>query len=344
LDTHQDGILKAILREQRYITEEIGALKGDVSRIRIWAHTILAFSAGVCCAAGYFLWRREIKSLKHQKLTDADAIHSRERAEAVDSVDKSEAASSKEENAFLSIFDWLASHGITVKNYKKEKAADEIFDRLATFLGERFDSLERLHEQIRRNLSTGNNFKLNLASSSQEEIANSTQLCTWLHQYAFLSSYRYDKYAKAIYATPQRVGKMINFFAGGWFERFVFLKTSNLLSQHGLDYIWVTNPQISLPNGDDFELDILFLVENIPLWLECKTGDYSSYIAKYADIRSILSIPKERSILVILGISDDLTSQLTDLYDLTVANENNFLAQVTAALDIIPDELATDAQ
>jgi len=237
------------------------------------------------------------------------------------------------EEAFLAVFEWLSSRGITVKNYKREETADAIFDQLAMFLGERFASLKRLHDQIRRHLSTGDSFTLNLASSSQEEIANSTQFCTWLHQYAFLSSYRYNKYSKTIYAVPQRVGKVINFFTGGWFERFVFLKVASLLSQHNVVYVHLLNPQISLPNGDDFELDLIYLMEDAPLWLECKTGDYQLYIPKYADVRPILAIPKERAILVVLGISDELSSQLTDLYDITVANENNFLALVAAALD-----------
>jgi hypothetical protein len=206
---------------------------------------------------------------------------------------------------------------------------------MATFLGERFDSLVSLHDQIRRNLSTGSSFTLNLASSSQEEIANSTQLCTWLHRYAFLSSYKYNSHSKTIYAAPQRVGRVINFFTGGWFERFVFLKVSSLLSQNDLEYVHLANPQISLPNGDDFELDLLFLVRDEPLWIECKTGDYQSHVAKYANIRPTLSISEERSILVILGTSDDLASQLTDLYDITVANENNLLPQVAAALDLV---------
>jgi len=238
------------------------------------------------------------------------------------------------EEAFLTVFDWLASRGITVKNYKQQEKTDAVFDQLAMFLGERFASLKCLHDQIRKRLSTGDSFTLNLASSSQEEIANSTQFCTWLHQYAFLASYRYNKYTKTIYAVPQRVGKVINFFTGGWFERFVFLKVASLLSQNGMAYVYLLNPQISLPNGDDFELDLIYLVEDMPLWIECKTGDYQTYIAKYANVRPTLAIPKERAILVVLDISDELSSQLTDLYDITVANENNFLALVAAALDL----------
>ncbi len=306
MNSGQLGVLEAILAELRTISHEVKALRRDLRRVGV--------------------------PLSSQRVGIDDGAREDPDAGGEDPVDDDIAM---EEDAFLSVFDWLSSRDITVKNYKRQQATDEIFDRLATFLGERFDSLENLHDQIRRNLSTGSNFALNLASGTQEEIANSTQLCTWLHRYAFLSSYKYNSYSKTIYAAPQRVGRVINFFTGGWFERFVFLKVNALLSQNNLDYVYLLNPQISLPNGDDFELDLLFLVENEPLWLECKTGDYQSHVTKYANIRPTLDIPEERSILVILGTSDDLTSQLTDLYGVTVANENNLLPQVAAALDLV---------
>lgn len=299
MNTDQAGTLEAILQELRRVTEEIRALRRDLRQ------------------TGLGLSPTEI-------------------VEPVSTVGELHSVSIKEaEEAFLSIFDWLSLRNITVKNYKQQESTDAVFDQLATFIGERFDSLRRVHDQIRRNLSTGSGFTLNLSSRSQEEIANSTQLCTSLYRYAFLSSYRYNKDTKVIYATPQRVGRVINFFTGGWFERFVFLKVTSLLSQNALEYVYLMNPQISLPNGDDFELDLLFLIKNEPLWLECKTGDYQSYIAKYSDVRPTLTIPKENSILIILGIPDDLTSHLTDLYNITVANENNFLAQVAAALNLV---------
>jgi len=276
---------------------------------------------------------KEIRALRETLSATAPVLPTMERSIEPAGAEMPAVVAEPEEEAFLTVFNWLSSRGITVKNYKQQDTTDAVFDRLAVFLGERFASLKRLHDQIRKHLSTGGSFTLNLASSSQEEIANSTQFCTWLHQYAFLSSYRYNRYSKTIYAAPQRVGKVINFFTGGWFERFVFIKVASLLSQSGVTYVHLLNPQISLPNGDDFELDLIYLIEDAPLWLECKTGDYQSYIAKYAGARTILGIPKERSVLIVLGISDELSSQLTDLYDITVANENNFLALVAAALD-----------
>ena len=242
-------------------------------------------------------------------------------------------AGAKTQEAFVGVADWLATRNMTVKNHRRQESTDPIFVQLSTFLGERFESLRRVHDQIRRNLSTGGKFTVNLSSRSQEDIANATQFCALLHRYAFLSSYRYEKYAKTIYAAPQRAGSVINFFTGGWFERFIFLKVCAFLSQNELEHVFLVNPQVSLPNEDDFELDLLFLVRNEPLWIECKTGNYQAYVARYSDMRPMLTLPKECSILVILGIPDELTLQLTDLYDITVTNERNFLAQVAAALD-----------
>ena len=239
-----------------------------------------------------------------------------------------------EEESALAVYDWLRDKGITVKNYREQSTADVVFDQLAAFLGERFKNLSRVHECIRRSLSTGSSFTLNLSSGSQTEIADSTQFCTMLYSYAFLSSYKYNKLTKTIYATPQRVGKVINFFTGGWFERYIYLRILSLLSQNKLEFTCLLNPQITFSNGDDFELDLLFLVDNQPLWVECKTGDYQAYIAKYSDARKLLGIPKPRAILVILDISDDLTTHLTSLYDITAANENNFLKVVCAAVGL----------
>jgi hypothetical protein len=242
-----------------------------------------------------------------------------------------------EEICALAVCDWITSKGIAVKNYREQNAGDEVFDQLATFLGERFENLNRVHELIRRNLTTGAYFTLNLSGRSKAEIADSTQFCSMLSSYAFLTNYRYDKNTKIIYATPQKMGIVINFFTGGWFERFIYLKTLSLFTQNKTKFTKLINPQITFPNGDDFELDLLFLVEKQPLWIECKTGDYQNYIKKYSDIRRLLAVPKERAILVILDISDELANHLTSLFDLTVTNEKSFLEKVAVGAGISPD-------
>ncbi len=236
----------------------------------------------------------------------------------------------------LTVQDWLANRGITVKHYREQSAADAVFDRLATFLGEHFRTLSRFYEALKRSLISGNSVTLNVASSGQKELAELTQFCTMLHSYAFLSSYKYNKNTKTIFATPNRTGVITNFFTGEWFERYIYLKISSLFARHGNEFTCLINPKITFSNGGDFEFDLFFLVAGQPLWVECKTGDYQSYIAKYAAARKTLNIPQSRAILVILGISNDLATHLTHLYNITVANEETFLAAV--AITVTSDE------
>jgi len=244
---------------------------------------------------------------------------------------------SNAEQAELAVYDWLTAQNIAVKNYRERNAGDTIFDQLALFLGERFANLSRLHELIRRSLSSGATFNYNLSSRSQSEIADCTQFCHMLSSYAFLSFYKYNKMTKTIYAAPQRVGKVINFFTGGWFERYVYLKIVDLLEADQLTFTCLVNPQITFADGDDFELDLLFLVENQPLWIECKTGEYAAYIPKYSEAQKLLSVPSERSVLVILDIPDNLTDNLTHLYDIVVANKRNFVEKVHEVLGVSGD-------
>lgn len=234
-----------------------------------------------------------------------------------------------ERSASINVYDWLFTKGIQVINYREEDDADIVFDELALFLGERYKSIARFFESVRRNLASGATVTLNMSSASQEEIANTTQFCTMLSSYAFLSSYNYSKTSKIIHATPQRIGKVINFFTGEWFERFIYVKIRSFFETYRIPYQKLLNPQITLQNGDNFELDLLFLIDNKPLWVERKTGDYSAHITKCSSFAKTLSAQKKRAILVILNIPSDLTAKLTYLHNMTIANENTFLEHIS---------------
>ncbi|MHA1792530.1 MAG: Card1-like endonuclease domain-containing protein [Promethearchaeota archaeon] len=236
------------------------------------------------------------------------------------------------EETITPIREFLIEKGIIIREYKISHSPDNVFDELALFLGERFTSLQKIHDTIRKNLSSGKSFVLNLYSATKEEISNTTSFCKRLHDVAFLKSYLYHKTNKIIHCTPQRYGKVINFFTGGWFERFVFIKIEELLISNDLEFQKAINLKITMRNGNDFELDLFFLINNKPLWVECKTSDYQNYIKKYSDVRSQLGVPKNRSFLIILGIDEKICSHLSNVYDINVANQNTFVPLISKAL------------
>jgi gas vesicle protein len=232
----------------------------------------------------------------------------------------------------------LHTHQVKVESYKRSLPIDELLDNLAVTLGKEYASLEPLHQQIIRSLQTGRKLSFSLANSSQAMINICTQFCQNLHGKSLLESYHYDKKQKVIYATPQTGNPEITqFLTGGWFERFVYQKVANLLKSQGIKFQSLRNVHISLKNQDKFELDLLFLVNQQLIWIECKAGQQSSsYLKSYCDRKKFLVIPKERALLVSLKLSDAQTASWTKLWDITVANSNNFLDSINHALNAKP--------
>ncbi|MGL6340179.1 MAG: hypothetical protein ACRC80_13705 [Waterburya sp.] len=232
------------------------------------------------------------------------------------------------------IIKWLKTQKINLKNYQTPQPCDQTYDRITLALGENYFYLKKLYKKIKQRLGDGNSFRLSLINTTAQEISINTSFCQQLYKYTFLAQYRYNRETKTIFATPNRTGDICNFFSGKWFERFVCLKVSQLLSQEGFDYQYSLNTQGISADGKEFELDIVFAIGQEFLWIECKTGKYQNYINKYSQFRKSLGISKKNALLVILDIDDRLADELTQMYEITVSNENLFLNHISEALNI----------
>lgn len=227
---------------------------------------------------------------------------------------------------------WLKSRNIEVKNYHKLAPEDRIFNYIALLLGRKYDLVKSLYLKIKRNHHENQSFSLNLSSHLPQEIGACTQFGKTLFERAFLKEYRYHRNNKTIYANTIKEGSIKRFFDGNWFERFIKLEIVEILAAQEVQYQLLVNSQIVLATGEDFELDMLFLIEGEPLWIECKTGDYQAHIEKYSKFRGTLGIDSDRALLVILDLKDELTESLTSLYGLRVLNQNNLLSFISDSI------------
>ncbi|GAA6762258.1 hypothetical protein Thermus77927_06690 [Thermus hydrothermalis] len=235
---------------------------------------------------------------------------------------------------FASIEEWLRGLGIqVVKKPQEDEEKEKVLTRLSLFLGDRYPSLEKLYERLKQSLSTKRQFELSLAEASQEEIANSTQFCTMLKQYAFLTSYHYKSEERRIRAKASTEGFVQNFLTGGWLERYVaerlrkFLRSKNLPHEVAMGY------QVTLPGGDAMELDVLVRVGDRVYWFEAKTGDFQAHIAKYAGLKKVLGLSARESFLVLLGMDKGRAKELSALHGLTVVNQANFVEAFQEVLE-----------
>lgn len=241
-----------------------------------------------------------------------------------------------DELGHLTALEWLRLRGIAVRHESPPDYDYSALDHLSKLLGEHRKDVRRVFDAIRAALSDKGIIRVDLSRASQEELSYSTQMCTIMRDHALLREYHYAKGRRLVLGNVLREGYIINYLTGKWFERFVHLKVSALLQAHSLQADLLVNPKIIFPNGDDFELDLFWTVDSTPLWIECKTGDYSEHVVKYAKVRKSLHVPAERSILVVYGLDDWRCNSLTKLHGINITNEVGLSDVVRRCLGLAP--------
>ncbi|MCB9761179.1 MAG: hypothetical protein H6739_15165 [Alphaproteobacteria bacterium] len=216
---------------------------------------------------------------------------------------------------------FLSSRGVRIKAERAPDPADPILDRLAVLMGRRYPDIQPFYTTLKRNLNDGRRFTLNMKKAPQRTLSTTCQFASRLHEVAFLEDYHYQRAPRCLlHATPNRIPRAINFLTGGWLERYAVREVIDTLQalRPGVPFAWLKNPQVVLPNGDDFELDVLFEIDGQVLWLELKTGDYQRHIAKYARVSRLLGLDVSQSFMVLTGIQADAAAELSALFHMTV--------------------------
>ena len=225
------------------------------------------------------------------------------------------------------IFRFLADKNIQVKTFQTEEEIDDVLDNIALFMGNRYNRIKKVYNTIKSKLNTGTAFRLDLKNATQEEVSYSCQLCNSLHQIAFLSEYKYFKSPQfVINGRPNRIPTAINFFTGQWLERFIKTEVKNSIRklETPIKFAYLTNPQIILPNGDDFELDVLFSIDEEIFWFEAKTGDYQNYVDKYSRMAKLLQLDNKHAFMVLTEVNEQNCIALRKIFGMEVVNIEKF--------------------
>ncbi|ATZ59480.1 hypothetical protein BK798_03170 [Methanobrevibacter smithii] len=230
------------------------------------------------------------------------------------------------------LIDKLQEKNITVKTYVDSSHENTSLDNVAYFMGNRYNDIRKVYETIKRHLNKPNGFHLDLKNATQSEISASCQLCTTLYDIAFLSEYKYDKSPRYfIHATPNKIPIAINFLTGHWLEIFIRKTIQDSLKSlpAAIEYTYLINPQIILPNGNDFELDVVFLINGEIYWVEGKTENYQHYINKYSHVANMLNLDKNHSFLVLTDvINPNTTYILSKTFDMTIIPVEEFEEEI----------------
>lgn len=250
----------------------------------------------------------DLSDLEEDRTSSRSVLDSKLKAIPIESPSTEETAEEAENLQPLSgrlneevAINWLANRGISVMDRPEpDPHTEAIFNKHAIRLGDKYKDedgqpqLSRLLGQIRWSIINERNLTCHLNKASQKQIGTITQFGKDLDRDTlFFSRYRYFPGDKVIRAVIRNRPDTRSFFTGGWFERFVEYKVSDLLQCSNLSYSCLMNRLIQFSNEDSFELDLFYVVEGNPLLIECKTGRDRDAYQKFSDRRKRLSIPPE---------------------------------------------------
>lgn len=221
------------------------------------------------------------------------------------------------------LIDYLQQRRVTIKTLCRTPTSDRILDSLAHFIATRYEAVRPLMLELKRNQGTGGLIDLDLTDKPSTVVSDVCQLATRLRDLAFLSHYRYSgSPRRKLQARPSRDPVAINFLTGGWLERYVRQRvlTTFAARNPAIPLYFLCNPQVLLPNGRDFEFDLLVMAGPLIYWFEMKTGEHRSFLDKYSDVADMLGLPSERCVMVLAEAPAHTVADLTRLYPLTVVN------------------------
>jgi len=229
------------------------------------------------------------------------------------------------------IISWFERKSVQVNVNHNALDTQGFYDEVAIEIGDNFEILQDVVDKIRK--TQRNNYTslvLNLSNHSQNEIKAVTRFCKNLYDFSFVTKYFYNKNEKRAHLTLQTIPNVVRFFNGEWLEWYVFMKLlKHFYESKGL-FSCLRSFDIQFANEDKYEVDVFFLINSkIPVFIECKSGEFRPFIEKYSKMRQRLDINKENFLLLVLGLSDEQIGGLNTMYEITFVNEKNFITHIT---------------
>ena len=271
----------------------------------------------------YFSIKKELCSLKHVPSTTNSS-----------ELDIFNTTAMTEKQQYQPILNWFKKKSIQLNIDKNSLDTTGFFDEVAVKLGENYDTLRVVTDKIKRIQKKGyTNVTINLSDYS-EEADLIKEFCEELYEYAFIARYFFNRKKNLIHLDLQTAPQIVRFFNGEWLEWFAFMELLVLCHRYKLDFSGLRSFKICFPNEDTNELDIFFLINDVPIFIECKSGEFRPFIDKYIKMRKRLKIDTQNFFMLVVGMSDEQMKSLTSMFDITFVNEKTFVKQIATLLNV----------
>lgn len=215
---------------------------------------------------------------------------------------------------------WFKRKYITVEVNAEAMDTTGFFDEIAVALGDNYAVLKTVSNKIKhRQLNNKAKAYIELANYDDKDSEIIKKFCKELYDYSFVAKYFYNTQKKLITLHLQSAPRIVRFFNGEWLEWYAFMKIVNYCHSRQLDFSCTRNMRIDTITGR-YEIDVFFLINDTPLFIECKSGEYRQFIDKYCKLRKQLAIDKPYFLFLVADMNDTKTKGLTAMFDITFIN------------------------
>jgi DNA-directed RNA polymerase subunit M/transcription elongation factor TFIIS len=203
------------------------------------------------------------------------------------------------------------------------------FDEAADLLGEDLamsgDLLSRLRWAYRKDV---NFLNIKLSEMSQKDGQAYNALCQKLYSYSFFAKYNYQRNDKLIRLNLQPAPTVRRFFEGGWLEWRAFMAMLNLCQERKLAFSCARNAKVVFENEDLHELDVVFLINDTLICIECKSGEFRHDIEKMTRLLRKLGLSKRQFIVCATDMDDTQATGMTAMYELSFVTPDQLIASL----------------
>jgi hypothetical protein len=236
---------------------------------------------------------------------------------------------------------WLASKDSKLIQSHSKKKVDKTLDKIAWLIGDNYPLVSDLMQRIRHSLSSDKtNFSLDLSGATTDKISVLTNICSHLKNLGLIQYHYHDDKGsskKIAYISPfQSNGNQ--FLTGQWLERYAYQTVTNFLDAKGVAYEALMNAKILKSNKQKIEIDILLIIQNSPLWLECKVANHERFISKYSAFAKQFKLRPEQMYLIVLDLPTQQAEDLTSLHNIKVVTSDKITDALQATLAFIQSQ------
>ncbi|MAW60282.1 MAG: hypothetical protein CMJ94_05535 [Planctomycetes bacterium] len=223
---------------------------------------------------------------------------------------------------------------------------NEAFEHLARHMGQHFDLLAPFYEKMKRAVATGKTTRVDIESYSEQERSAAVQLGTLLYRHGMLKDFYYHRSPKKqLRVIPNKDGEIQQFLTGGWLEIYVVWLLSRRLRARmsPAKYQVMFNVKGTLPDEREFESDLMACIDGRLLWLECKTGQWQDYSARFRGLVKTFGTDRAGAGLVLIKPPDGSTrGRATDMLDMTLLSLGEVAGFIDDFLGVPADERLDD--